>query len=162
MYFYVVPMLEHPVILGKPWMIHNKAYPVPHLNIARHGRAGQDIPTSGNELTGPLISELKSASLVNGSVFLASVKRLSKQVENIRSFIGKVSIQDIDKALLKLSKRNIKSEELKAAIPPEFHDLIALWKPKEAAKLPPHRPEVCYFWESVKSQDLLIYHVERE
>jgi hypothetical protein len=67
---------------------------------------------------------------------LASVKRLSKQVGNTHSFIGKVSIQDIDKALLKLSKQNVKSEEeLKAAIPPEFHDLIALWKPKEAAKL---------------------------
>lgn len=32
-YFYVVSMLEHPVILGKPWMTHNKAYPIPHIKI---------------------------------------------------------------------------------------------------------------------------------
>lgn len=35
-YFYVAPMLEHSVILGKPWMLHNKAYPIPHLKHIRH------------------------------------------------------------------------------------------------------------------------------
>ncbi|KAI0999983.1 hypothetical protein K3495_g8215 [Podosphaera aphanis] len=139
-YFYVVPMLEHPIILGKPWMIHNEAYPVPHLNIVRHGKAKKDVPTLGNETAGPFINELKSTSLVSGSVFMASVKRLSKQMEDTSSFLCKVSIQDIDKALLKLSKQHFKSDqELKILIPPEFQDLIALWKPTDAAKLPPHR-----------------------
>ncbi|KAI1006940.1 hypothetical protein K3495_g1279 [Podosphaera aphanis] len=100
LYFYVVPMLEHPIILGKPWMIHNEAYPVPHLNIVRHGKATKDVPTLGNETVGPFINELKSASLVSGSLFMAPVKRLSKQMENTRSFLCKLSIQDIDKAAL--------------------------------------------------------------
>ena len=70
MYFYVVPMLEHPIILGKPWMTQNEAYPIPHLKIVRHGKARKDIPTLENEPVEPFISELRSASLVSGSVFI--------------------------------------------------------------------------------------------
>ncbi|KAI0992710.1 hypothetical protein K3495_g15475 [Podosphaera aphanis] len=69
-------------------------------------------------------------------------------------FLGKVSIQDIDKALLKLSKQYVKSDkELKESIPPEFHNLVSLWKPKEAAKLPPHRVGIDHQIELKRDND---------
>ncbi|RKF83313.1 hypothetical protein GcM1_160001 [Golovinomyces cichoracearum] len=115
MYFYVVPMLEHPVILGKPWMIYNKAYPIPHLN--------------------------------------------------------DVSINDIDKALLKLSNQQEKTEdELKTKIPREFHDLLPLWKSNEAVKLPVHRTGVDHQierkkdnqWSELKIPFGPLYNMSRE
>ncbi|KAM7182715.1 hypothetical protein V8F20_012851, partial [Naviculisporaceae sp. PSN 640] len=36
---YVVPMLSPQIILGKPWLEHNKAYSVPHMTKLWHGRA---------------------------------------------------------------------------------------------------------------------------
>lgn len=57
-YFYVVSMLEHPVILGEPWMRHNKAYPIPYLNIIRHELSGNDIPTLDTKVDTPIRQEI--------------------------------------------------------------------------------------------------------
>ncbi|KAI1005955.1 hypothetical protein K3495_g2267 [Podosphaera aphanis] len=127
-YFYVVPVLKHPIILGKPWMTLNKAYPIPHLSIFRHEKPVKDI---------------QSAALVDGHMFISTIKLQESVKQNLATSIFNVSIRDIDKALLKLSNQYSKSEEdLRKTIPVQFHDIIELWKSKEAAKLPPHRPGV--------------------
>lgn len=141
-YFYVVPMLEHPVILGEPWMRHNRAYPIPHLNIIRHEKSAKNISLMGNEVDTPAMKEIKSASLVNSSEFLSIIDHLEKH-DNVATNISKVSLKDIDKALLKLSKQDCKSDdELRRMIPEQFHDLIELWRYNEASKLPPNRPGI--------------------
>ncbi|KAI0995327.1 hypothetical protein K3495_g12855 [Podosphaera aphanis] len=153
MYFYVVPLLEHPVILGKPWMIHNKAYPIPHLSIVRHEKSGMDIPTIGNDRIAPLVKDIQSATLVDGHAFISTLKHMESVKQDLGTLIFKVSIRDIDKALLKLSNQHSKSEEdLRKTIPAQFHDIIELWKSKEAAKLPPHRPGVDHRIELRKNE----------
>ncbi|CAJ2651960.1 unnamed protein product [Trifolium pratense] len=141
-YFYVVPMLEHPVILGEPWMRHNKAYPIPHLNIIRHEISGNDIPVLGSEIDTPIVQEIRSASLVTSLEFMSIINRLQNKM-NVSTNIFKVSINDIDKALLKLSKQDHRSDnELRKLVPEQFHDLIDLWRFDKASKLPPNRPGI--------------------
>jgi predicted aspartyl protease len=42
-YFYVVPLLQHPIILGRPWEVHNQVEDRPHENIVRHGRSREGV-----------------------------------------------------------------------------------------------------------------------
>lgn len=130
------------MILGEPWMRHNKAYPIPHLNIIRHEISGNDIPILGSEIDTPIIQEIRSASLVTSLEFTSIVNRL-KSESDVNTNIFKVSINDIDLALLKLSKQEHRSEdELRKLVPEQFHDLIDLWRLDQASKLPPNRPGV--------------------
>ncbi|KAI0991460.1 hypothetical protein K3495_g16727, partial [Podosphaera aphanis] len=124
-------------------MTHNRAYPISYLNIVRHEKSGMDIPTIDNDRVAQLLTDMRNAELADGNSFIAIVKHIERINEDIGTSIFKVSILDIDKALQKLSNQHTKSEkDLKNSIPAQFHDLIALWKSREAAKLPPHRPGV--------------------
>ncbi|RKF77959.1 hypothetical protein GcM1_215048 [Golovinomyces cichoracearum] len=83
MYFYVIPMLEHPVILGKPWMIHNRAYPILHLKVVRHGRSKMDVPTSAHVKKSQIIKEIRTVLLLNGFDFVKLLRELKNHAFEI-------------------------------------------------------------------------------
>jgi len=150
-YFYVVPLLQHPIILGRPWEVHNQVEDRPHENVIRHGRSGKTFTTYGHEkeYNTPFIKELEGAHHVMSSTFAAHVNRLHKQLGgNASSYIMKFSITDIDKALK--PKKIYTISELKELIPTHFHDLLPLFTPTEADKLPPHRPGIDHHIELTK------------
>ena len=53
-----------------------------------------------------------------------------------RLFLNKISEANINKFLK--GKPPIDTEDIKAKLPPEYHEFIDLFLPKEADKLPPH------------------------
>ena len=53
-------------------------------------------------------------------------------------FLNRMTEEDIDK-FLKV-KEPISKEEILKKLPPEYHEFIEVFLPKEAEKLPPHRP----------------------
>jgi len=53
-----------------------------------------------------------------------------------------VTLEDFKKFHEKLSQPHLTLEELKAAVPKEFHEVIDAWNPKEAYSLPDHKPGI--------------------
>jgi predicted aspartyl protease len=152
-YFYVVPMLDSPIILGKPWMKHNDITVSPRKERLTHGRGGFTMYTYGNEKETPLIKELREATQVAGSTFGALYTRIRRiQGEKVaESSISAVSLADIDKALQ--VKKSYTDAELRQVIPKKYHRKLALFSPKKAESLPPHRPGIDHHIEILKDKD---------
>ena len=86
--------------------------------------------------------ELRVARLVTGSTFKGIIRHIkrTKGKRYTHTTILAVTTADIDKALAPKTPKTY--EDLKTQIPAQFHDFLPLFSPKEAAKLPPHRPGV--------------------
>lgn len=141
-YAYIIPNLEFPLVLGKPQLIKNKAFSVPHQEKIWHSRADHWIPHISQQSHSNRLEELEAATQVTGSTFMAHLQRIRKNHGKSMAELAvfAVSLEDINKALR--AKIPPTEEELQARIPPEFHNMLPLFIKKEADKLNPHKPRV--------------------
>ena len=138
---YVVPQLEFPLILGKPWLSHTESYSVPHKKELWFGLT-QSWLRHDDSLTSSTLYDITNAKEVLASVFVGTVRRIRRELGQAAADIAvcAVSIADVTKAL---QTKEPKSEvELRKQIPPRFHDLLPLFNKAEADKLNPRKPGI--------------------
>ena len=123
-YAYSVPDLAFPMILGNPWKAHNKVRTAPEEGRIFHGRANTWISESENQ-----------GRVEAGYSYLVAAFKTS----------------DIEKALK--GKEPKTDDELRRMLPPETHDMIALFLSREAEKLAPYRPGLDHRIELRKKAD---------
>ena len=152
---YVVPLLEFPIILGKPWLKAMRAYSVPHEKRMWMGITNHWVPHIGGEQAPDtqLIKDIKSAIHVMVTTFVGHVRRLRKKFGGraAEEAIFAVSLSDVEKALK--PKKIYTEEQLREKIPEKYHDLLPLWMREEADKVNPHRPGVDHKIELKKGPD---------
>ncbi len=151
MYMYVVPDLAFPIILGDPWMRHNRVVYDATKQLLRHARGNMECSTAPKE--GPLVTELRTARHVVAAVLVAEYKRIQRGqgAQMASSCLRAISLVDINKALEK--KKGLTQGELRQRIPPEYHEFLPLFAKAASEQLPPHRPGADHHIEILKDTE---------
>lgn len=133
---YVVPNQSEDMILGMPWLKHCNA----ELNAAK-----STLSFQSHNLTLISNEERQKRSLTKGSTFhvdsvmastFAGLVQRSKKGHRIAIFAA--SMADIEKALR--PKTQLTMKEITEMLPESYKSFAAVFNPKDAATLPPHRP----------------------
>ena len=153
-YAYVVPRLDYPVILGKPWMLDDRIRSVPSEKRLWVGKGRFWVPHVGHEpAETPLMEDIRNAKQIHASTFLGHVRRIRKTLGKpaAETAVSAVKLADINKALAVKPLRS--EQEVRKLLPPDLADLAPLFMRKEADKLAPHRPDTDLKIDLKKSSD---------
>ncbi|RDA84009.1 hypothetical protein CP532_3143 [Ophiocordyceps camponoti-leonardi (nom. inval.)] len=140
---YVVPDLDFPIILGKPWLTHTRSFSVPHEARLWYGDAQSWVPhvSPNSARSSTLADELATAPHLLATTFLAELHRSSKAFPRSRDLLVRaVSLADVEKALQ--DKVPPTDQQLRQRLPPELHDFVPLFRKQDADRLNPHKPGI--------------------
>ena len=139
---YIVPGLNHEIILGKPWMEHEGVVYDAREHTIRIKRAGNLIVREKRDAT-----TKEGARLISGSAFIATVKRNQKE-QNTRSTLFSISLADITRALAPKPEPLVEDK-----LPPEYQEWKDLFDPREGEALPPNRSGADHAIEITSRED---------
>lgn len=133
---YVVPNQNEDLILGMPWLKHCNA----ELDAVKSELTfrSHNLTLISNEARQKRLKLGTSSHHINqvmASTFAGLVQRAKKK-QSISIFAA--SMADIEKALR--PKTQLTLEEITAMLPESYKSFAAVFDPKDAATLPPHRP----------------------
>jgi hypothetical protein len=151
---YVIKKLTFPFILGDPWLRHNN---VTYKARKKQFRIGSKKHKLIIKESGWLNRQKnKNARLVNARVFAAlirkneqnhrkkteEVRKISKALKKEYTQIIAISMEDINKALFKLNRRDpvSNSEKVRKKLPKELKGLERCFDNDKGTAIPSHRP----------------------
>lgn len=133
--FQVTKLSDYSIILGKAWLDrHNPSINWPSNSVSFSSNFCLSNCSPANKV--------KPSTYLDSTISISSVSfpALNKLAKRNKLRIFAVSVSDVKAHLEKSHKTEAEEDlELRQVIPSEYHDLLPLFKKKEADKLPPHR-----------------------
>lgn len=132
-YAYIVPKMGYPLILGNPWKATNNVRTAPNLGRFQIGRTRRWVDQWTKGPPNWLLRRIRRIESGKRALETFSGDDLA---ESDDIHLAAVRSTDIEKALK--VKEPMTPDEVRRKLPPEFHDLLALFMKREAEKLAPH------------------------